>query len=484
MFAADGANAGVIAPDLQVAIRELAPDAEVPVIIRLSETVNLKKVTDKDKAVRSAKIIKTLIDRKDRSQKEVLKVLKDNKVKNPRSFWIINGIAAQVPASLVVELADLPSVDRVTLDAVFTLPPEPVPAGLDGQEAVPEWNIDAVRVPALWALGYDGTGIVVGVMDSGVDAAHPDIGSRYRGGDNSWYDPYGQHAVPHDATGHGTQVTGILVGGDAGGSAIGVAPGAQWIAVKIFDDAGTATYSNIHAGFEWLMDPDNNPDTPDFPDIVNNSWYLENTINQCVTEFSADIDALKIAGIAVVFAAGNSGYGDNTSVSPSNDPGSFSVGAVNQSGSIASFSARGPSACSGGLYPQIAAPGVFVYTADLTLYSNPYFSVTGTSFAAPHVSAAMTLLAGAVQKATAFQLQAALEEGAADLGSPGPDDTYGYGLLDVMAAYDWLLANVGSPFDGDDDGDTDGKDLAVYLAVTPNGDLAAFAYSFGREDYP
>lgn len=171
-------------------------------------------------------------------------------------------------------------------------------------------------------------------------------------------------------------------------------------------------------------------------------------------------------------------------MSPSNDPGSFSVGAVNQSGSIASFSARGPSACSGGLYPQIAAPGVFVYTADLTLYSNPYFSVTGTSFAAPHVSAAMALLAGAVQKATAFQLQAALEEGAADLGIPGPDDTYGYGLLDVMAAYDWLLDNVGSPFDGDDDGDTDGKDLAAYLAVTPNGDLAAFAYSFGREDYP
>ena len=419
LLVAAGATAGVVAPDLQDAARTLAPEAEVPVIIRLNETVDLKSFTDTDRAVRSSKIIKALIDRKDRTQKDLLKFLKDNKVKAPLSLWIVNGIAARVPVSLVDELAGLPLVDQVTLDAVISLPPAPVPAGTGFAPAVPESNIDAVRAPEMWALGYDGAGVVVAVMDYGVDAAHPDIGPRYRGGGNSWYDPYGQHAGPHDAFGHGTQVTGIIVGGDAGGSAIGVAPGAQWMAVKIFDDAGNATYSGIHAGYQWLLDPDDDPNTPDFPDIVNNSWFIEGTEGQCFTEFSDDIDTLKTAGIAVVFAAGNSGPSGGTSVSPGNNPGSFAVGAVMSSGTIANFSSRGPSPpleCGGGLYPQIAAPGVFIYTADLTVHSVPYFSVTGTSFAAPHVSAAMALLAGAVPQATVAQLQAALEGGAVDPG--------------------------------------------------------------------
>lgn len=473
----NGAGAGVIAPDLESEIRALPTGAEVAVIIRLTETVNLKSFTDKNKAVRSSKIIKALIDRQNRTQKDVLQVLKKNKAKEILSLWIINGIAAQVPASLVGELANLPSVDRVTLDAVVTLPPEPVEAGTTGIPAVIRWNIDAMRAPELWGLGYDGSGVVVGIMDSGVNAAHPDIGPRYRGGNNSWYDPSGVHSAPFDATGHGTQVTGIIVGGDAGGSAIGVAPGAQWIAVKIFDDGGKSDISNIHSGFQWILNPDGNPDTPDFPDIVNNSWYLEGTEGQCENEFSADIAALNSAGITVVFSAGNSGPDGNTSVSPGNNSGSLAVGAVQQDNVIAYFSSRGPSACDGSLYPQIAAPGVFIYTA---IYSDQYTGATGTSFAAPHVAGALALLTGAVTDASVSQLQAALEEGAIDLGAPGPDNTYGHGLLNTQAAYDWLLDNVGSPFDSDNDGDVDGRDLAAYAAIATGGDLAAVAYSFDR----
>ena len=479
LLAAGVATAGVVAPDVQDAMRPLAPEAEVPVIIRLTETVDLKRFTDTDRAVRSAKIIKALIDRKNRDQKDILKFLKDNKVKNPLSLWIINGIAARVPASLVDELANLPLVDRVTLDAFVTLPPEPVVAGLGGTEATnPGDNIIDVGVPELWTIGYQGAGSLVGVMDTGVDVSHPDLTARYRDGTNSWKDLVkGINTGPYDDNGHGTQVTGIIVGGDASpsGTAIGVAPGAQWIAVKVFDAARQSTVGLLHQGFEWLLDPDGNPNTPDYPDIVNNSWYIIGTEGSYNTEFRDDIQVLNDAGIAVVFAAGNSGAAGD--VSPANDPGSFAVGAVDWNLNIASFSSRGPSSYDGSVYPHVTAPGVAVFTAHP---GAGYTFETGTSFAAPHVAGALALLGASMTGASVSQLLQALKESAVDLGAPGPDNAYGYGLLNAMAAYDWLLTHVGSPFDSNGDGDVDGRDLAAYASAAISGDLAAFAYGYGR----
>src|SRR3972149_324648 len=110
-------------------------------------------------------------------------------------------------------------------------------------------------------------------MHTGADVSHPDLVTRWRGGSNSWFDPYGQHPMtPTDLSGHGTWTMGVIVAGDAGGTSIGVAPQASWIAVKIFDDQDSSTATAIHQGFQWLLDPDGNPATPDAPDVVNNSW--------------------------------------------------------------------------------------------------------------------------------------------------------------------------------------------------------------------
>ncbi len=315
-----------------------------------------------------------------------------------------------------------------------------------GTPAAPEWNLTTVQAPDLWALGHTGTGAVVASLDTGVDVNHPDLAAKYRGGANSWFDPHGEHLTPYDMNGHGTQATGIMVGGAAGGTAIGVAPDARWMAVKLFNDAGFATYSDIHLAFQWLLDPDGDPATADAPDVVNASWGLGSATGQCITEFNLDVEQLKAAGIAVVFAAGNDGPAPMTDVSPANNPASYAAGAVDNTLTIAGFSSRGQSACDGTIYPELVAPGVNVNTSDLSFGGMAlYATVSGTSYAAPHTAGVMALLAGAFPTNTVADIEGALTLGALDLGVAGPDNSYGNGLTQAKAAYDRLAAANNKP---------------------------------------
>jgi bacillopeptidase F len=284
--------------------------------------------------------------------------------------------------------------------------------------------------------------VVVALLDTGVDPLHPDLGPAWRGGANSWFDPHGEEATPYDAVGHGTQALGVM----AGGAGVGVAPDARWIAVKLYNQAGQASLSDIHRAFQWLLDPDGDPATVDAPDIVNASWALNGRgVGVCIPEFGEDVRVLRSAGIAVVFAAGNDGPFANSSNSPGNNPGVMSVGAVDRDGAIGRQSSRGPSACDGGVFPQLTAPGVNVRTTDLSYGGQAsYTTVSGTSLAAPHVAGVLALLAAAFPAATVAELEAALVRGARDLGEKGADNNFGHGLLDALGAFNALRATVGS----------------------------------------
>src|SRR4030042_6296378 len=253
--------------------------------------------------------------------------------------------------------------------------------------SAPAGNLSAIHAPALWDLGYYGQGVVVANMDTGVDLSHPELGSRWRGGSDSWYDPYNQHpTTPTDISGHGTWTMGVMVAADGSGTTLGVAPQAQWIAVKIFNDSGSATATAIHLGFQWLLDPDGNPATADAPQVVNNSWVFSSP--GCNLEFQHDLQSLRAADILPVFSAGNYGPNGSTSASPANYPEAFAVGAVDNNDQIAAFSSRGPSACgeTQSIYPELVAPGVGIKSTDLYGF---YTYATGTSLAAPQVSGAL-----------------------------------------------------------------------------------------------
>jgi subtilisin family serine protease len=294
------------------------------------------------------------------------------------------------------------------------------------RDAPAEPNLRVIGAPEVWARGVTGQGVVVALLDSGVDVSHPDLAARWRGGANAWFDPYGEHPdQPVDLTGHGTQVLGVILGGEASGAHIGVAPDAQWIAARIFDDRGRAAPEAIHAALRWALDPDGDPATDDAPQVVNASWSLANP--GCDTEFADDLRALRAAGILPIFAAGT-----RDPISPANLPEAFAVGALAEANTLWGESPHGPSLCpQKPVFPDIVAPGVGVHTTDRF---GLYATLDGTSLAAAHVSGALALLLSAHPRLSADEQAALLRSTAVDLGEPGPDDAFGYGRLDIAAA--------------------------------------------------
>jgi subtilisin family serine protease len=334
---------------------------------------------------------------------------------------------------VIDRIAQLPEVGSIVPDSTLQEPPRLSTTTTTG---APEPNISVINAPALES-GFRGRGVVVASMDSGVDATHPDLAARWRGGSAVGMIRTASIQVPTDVSGHGTWTMGVMVGRDAGGTSIGVAPDAQWIAVKIFNDSGASTFSAIHQGYQWLLDPDHNLQTADAPDVVNNSWSLGYPV--CDLTFEPDLQALVAAGITPVFAAGNYGPNSSTSTSPANNPDAFSVGATDNGTAIYTYSSRGTTSCGGAArtFPDLVAPGVNIYSSDI--YGGYWWS-TGTSLAAPHVSGALALLLSAFPDLTVAQERLALINSAHDLGTAGADNTFGAGRIDVLAAYNVIAS--------------------------------------------
>jgi uncharacterized repeat protein (TIGR01451 family) len=465
-----------IGPEIRRALEVLPTGGRLPVIVTFEEQADLRHIGGVNRAERQEQVIRLLQQTAQTTQAPFRALLQAprsaGRVDQVTFFWIFNGLSMTATPEVIFELASRQEVRSITLDKVY---PAPILSRAATALALSEieQNLILINAPTLWELGFQGQGVVVANMDTGVSVSHPDLSARWRGGTNSWYDPYGEHpSSPVDPNGHGTATMGIMVGGDAGGTSIGVAPLAQWIAVKIFNDRGQATTSAIHSGFQWLLDPDGDPSTPDAPHVVNNSWRIGNT--DCDLTFQPDLQALRAAGTVTVFSAGNTGPGDATSVSPANNPEALAVGATDKSDQIYVDSARGPSACGepATIFPEVVAPGVDIRTADRFA---TYQTVTGTSMSAPHVAGALALLLSAYPNLTVNQQEAALFHSAVDLGAVGADNTYGQGRLDALAAYEQFLGSAQLSITkwGHPDPVESGAPLTYTLVITNAGPASA-----------
>lgn len=358
-------------------------------------------------------------------------------------YWIFNGLAVTSDRETLFEVAVRPEVKLIRADHKRYLEDERNGIEENGSAFVPyflspasspvEWNIARIRADLVWnALGIDGSGAVVANMDTGVDWQHPALLTKYRG-----YSPKGLHvhlgnwfcatdegySYPGDGHGHGTHTMGTIVGDEG----IGVAPGARWIAVKIFHNQGYAYDSWIHAGFQWLLDPDGDPATDDAPDVVNNSWGSNYGADQT---FLADVQALRAANILPVFSAGNAGPYGGTVGSPASFAESFAVGATDTDDVIASFSSRGPSPW-GETKPGVSAPGTNIRSS---VPGGGYAEYQGTSMAAPHVTGLAALLFHAQPGLSLSVAEQTMTSNAVPLGDPIPNNNYGWGRIDAYNA--------------------------------------------------
>jgi len=432
---------GVLEPALERALAEARPDDLLRVVVLLRHQPEPERVAPAaTRAGTRARLVAALRSLADRTQSPLRAYLDRAQaaglVGSYTPFWIFNGLAVRARPAVVRALAANPAVAAIRLDHYRRWLREGPPAsGL----ALParrnpgsstEWGVARIRADQVWsALHISGTGAVVAGMDTGVDWLHPALQANYRGYNphgphnhvGNWFDAVNGSLYPMDDHGHGTHTMGSAVG--QGG--IGVAPGAQWIAVKVLNSGGYGYDSWIHAGFQWLLAPGGDPGLA--PDVVNCSWGSD---NGTLTTFQADLRALRAAGIMPVFANGNAGPGEGTVGSPASLPEAFAVGATDEYDEVANFSSRGPSPW-GEVRPHVAAPGVHIRSS---LPGGLYGLHNGTSMATPHVSGLVALLRSVSPTLSITRAGFLITSTAVPLGDPIPNNDTGWGRVDAFAA--------------------------------------------------
>lgn len=415
-------------------------------------------------ARRNEEVVRTLRDTAEVTQarlRQELAVRRDQgTVATFEPYWIANVIRVDATEQVLRELAEHPDVQRI----YYNMPIEGIGAvEQDDQNAVPLGDgpppgIVAVRAPEVWNLGYTGNGVLIASMDTGVDGEHPALADRWRGLDPAydgnpqwaWFDPITNTTFPEefDFGSHGTHTMGTILGG-APGEQIGVAPDAQWIHAGVIDRGGIdATIANAIASFQWMASPTGNPaDTWAVPRVCSNSWgtVAVHGHPQCDETFWVWIDNSEAAGTAQVFAAGNeSSAGLRRPADRAlNDYHSMAVGSIDPhdpSWPVSNFSSIGPTQCtldgSTAIKPDIAAPGSGIRSS---VSGGGYTSYGGTSMAAPHVNGVLALMIEACDFLTSDELKQIIYDTAHDLGSPGKNNTYGYGMIDALAAVERVL---------------------------------------------
>jgi serine protease AprX len=357
----------------------------------------------------------------------VLSQLRPEVLKSSRTLWIANSSLASLTAK---EKETLLLDKRVR--AVMK-------AGRKGQLTNYTYGLKRIKIPELRAkfFGLDGAFVRLGVIDTGVDARHPDLFGRIVA-----YKDYIDARItsPRDDHGHGTHVAGTMAGAVSATQSIGVAPRAELLVAKTFDSNGSSKDSNMLLAIQWLADPDQDPATNDFPRAINSSWNVDGDITKidyAAEPFCIAITKLKSMGVASVVAAGNDGPRKSSIKIPGACPDAITVAATDDRDAITDFSSRGPAVWANDTVakPDIAAPGKGVNSADR---GGGYRTRSGTSMASPHVAGFLGLYFQREPGKSVDEAVSNLRTTATDLGPAGTDASSGAGLLNTLKSIEVL----------------------------------------------
>ena len=369
-----------------------------------------------------------------------------------QDLWIVNGVAADVPAGEVAGLGAEPGVLHVTDDVAVHVQ-DATPSPLHAATAVYSKVVGADK---LWNEGIDGDGVTVAVVDTGV-AQVADLSGRLAGG----VDFSGGNNPYNDEFGHGTFVAGLIAGNgsSSNGQYKGVAPKARIVSVKIAGADGSSDVSHVLAAMQWVV----SYRTTYGIRVVNLSLGTDSTQSYHLSPLNAAVERAWDNGIVVTVSSSNNGPAAGTVTKPGDDPLVVTVGALDDKGTpgrgddvMAGFSGAGPTAADGLTKPDLVAPGRSVISLRApgsaidsaypgSRIGSAYFKGSGTSFSTAITSGAAALLLDREPGLTPDQVKARLLD-TAGVGPVGDPNVDGQGSLDAYAAahagtYD--SANVG-----------------------------------------
>jgi subtilisin family serine protease len=541
--AAGPAIAGLLPPNLRDALVAAGPAEYVPVVVLMEEFPEQRQLMDEVRGMtrerRRAHVVTTLKALTLRSQRPLRSLLASEEerghARNVRVLWGVNGVALEATSGAIERLAELPEVRSILYDRATAHPDAASSTGSEysgpNPEAAVAWEVIAHGAKQVWDdLGYTGAGVVVAVIDTGIDRTHPDLADHIwtnlgeiagngldDDGDGHIDDNWGWDFCldsPPVAGTHGTQVAGQVAGDGTGGTVTGMAPDAELMSLGIDCDTPSRAWQASDYAIEHGAD------------VITQSysWWWTDRPNYAGFRRQADVELA--AGVVHANSAGNFGgsqalhpipYNIST---PANCPPPWihpdqttvggvssvlAVGDVNRNTDvIASSSSIGPSAWENiqtntdPTFPYVNPPEYLDYPygngvqlglikPDLAAYGTgttstcpgpSYCQFSGTSSATPHVSGTIALMLQANPEATPAELAEALMTTAQHRGDPGKNNVYGTGLLQAypaVLAVESGVVYLAHAFDdsvlGNGDGQLDpGEQVALHLTVESRTD--------------
>ena len=481
-----------ITPDLQEELdKQPSTDKTFSVIITMTDEYDQAQMAHEIQYMKSEERRSYVVDELKRfskaSQSDLLQLLnegvKSEIVKDVKSFWLFNGISCTTTREMIEALSQRKDIAVIDIDRVVMLPDNEKATEVTEAIRGLAWHVSQVHANDVWAYngasGYDGTGVVVAIIDTGVNYNHVDLSDHmWNGGDgypNHGYDFYSKDNDPMDEYGHGTHCAGITAGDGTSGTQTGIAPNATIMALKVFGGEGSeASTNDILEAMSFAVEHG--------ADIVNlslgsagasgNVFYRQAFVN------------MMNANVVASVAAGNYGQNYDTYSLPANigSPGNcpspwhnpdqalsggqsaaITIGASNRSDRKTTFSSFGPvtwgnvsdyndypyaegsTTETGLIKPDITTPGSDIVSCDFSDNSG-HVSNKGTSMAAPLASGIMALMLQANPNLTPSQIDQILETTAwpVDFKVKKNNDT-GAGRADALACIDAIFTNATQP---------------------------------------
>ena len=464
-------NHNVIEPELQEVLNQKGNEM-ISVNIILKSEININNLRSNVKNIEDVKahrqaIVSELKSFSEESQKDILSILKAGEasgdIKDIKTHWLSNMISCNASKDYIYLLSEHSDIKILGYNKTqFLLWDEKVKETEPLRGIAP--HVKHVNADKAWDLGLTGEGVLVGVIDTGVNF-HKDIAnSLWDGGEeypNHGYNTFENSHNVTDGFNHGTHCAGIICGDGTSGTQIGVAPDATIICVKVMDDAGSGNANSVCSGIEFAIEHG--------ADVLNMSLGFPNASNSTREALRQTYENALEANVAIVTAVGNDGMLNLTFPVPNSvrvpggcpppwlhpdqqaNPGGLSaciaVGAVNSSNNVADFSSRGPFTWQTTAYedypylpgreiglirPDVCAPGVNIVSCS-NKNSGGYASMDGTSQATPCVTGVICLMLQKKSHLTPAQICEALETTATKLSETKSNET-GSGCVNAFLA--------------------------------------------------